>query len=89
MDIQFTNEWTWDIDRDSMVFIAKVDSRRAVCLVTREALEDHFGGDKTPRAADAFEPNRASIYSIAEHMIRGGVFASSGEIIIRSEDVPR
>jgi hypothetical protein len=56
-------------------------------LISREALEDHFGADISVSPEKAFQLNRHYIEDVAETLIQNGVFEPTGEVFIRSKDL--
>ena len=86
MDIQFTKS---AIDTNSMhrYFIASFDGKQVRCLISQEALQDHFGASNTYSDEEAFLNNEFSIHLKAEELIEEGRFEQNGSILIRSSDL--
>ncbi len=88
MNVAFESEYRWDGDRYAMAFPARTDSRRIVCLISGEALQDYFGASGRHEAMEeAFLRNRPSIESIARALIEGGRVDKSDKVLIRAVDV--
>jgi len=68
-EITFSGNYSWDPTRDSMAFEVTVDNKRGRCLISREALEDHYGADKTSNFEDCFKKNIISIQNAARNII--------------------
>lgn len=86
MNIDFTGISAWDYDRDGMSFQVIVDGAEGRCLISREALEHHYGADVDRTAEEAFSDNRWEIEAIAEALIQRGNW-HGGELLIASENV--
>jgi hypothetical protein len=69
----------------SITFQAIVDGRSRRCLVTEEALIDHFGASSFEPASlqQAFDSNRGAIEAIAEDRLRTG---ATGDVLLRTQD---
>ena len=69
-----------------MSFEVIVDGAEGRCLISREALEQHFGAaiDKTPE--EAFADNRWEIESIAARLINSDSW-QYGLLIMRAEHI--
>jgi len=66
-DLSFADsEHQWDFDRFAMLFDALDGERRVVCVISGEALMDHFGA-RPPRAGmeAAFVNSQAEIHEKA------------------------
>jgi hypothetical protein len=85
MNISFPSKSAYDPNTTSIAFPVDVDGAARRCLVTEEALMDHFGATspKPDHLRDIFEANRHDIESVAEGRIRAGV---TGEVLLRSHD---
>ncbi|MDP1771766.1 MAG: DUF1488 domain-containing protein [Methylobacter sp.] len=85
--INFTGKYTWNQERDSMSFEATVDGKKTPCLISREALEDHYGADQSKTVDQAFSDNQFEIEDAARKIINKGQVDSHGEYLIQSQDV--
>jgi hypothetical protein len=54
----------YDLDRQAVVFWGRDVETRIRCQISREALDDHFGGDGKDKLA-VFRGNRAAIEEVA------------------------
>ncbi|WP_148715717.1 DUF1488 domain-containing protein [Chitinolyticbacter meiyuanensis] len=73
MNIHFASGGRFDFDRNGVLFMALADGRPVQCLVSEEALRDHF--DALGGADDhehAFEVNQEAICAVAESKILRG-----------------
>ncbi|WP_331693905.1 DUF1488 domain-containing protein [Pandoraea sputorum] len=85
MAIIFANDARWDFDRDCVKFHADDDGRLVLCLVSLEALQDHFGGSHSSDAAvRTYADNRAEIEQKAREKIAAN--AGAGSILLTSSD---
>ena len=85
-EIRFTGERTRNFEMGGISFRATVDGESCACVITDEALQDHFGAKRgTP--ARAFDSNRTQIEGIARAMIECGHARTDGKIVITSDDV--
>ena len=88
MNVTFDREYRWDGDRYGIAFPAAVDGRRALCLISGEALQDCFGASgRHDSMEEAFLRNRQSIESIARALIESGRIDQSGQVLIHGADV--
>jgi hypothetical protein len=88
MTVTFDRDYRWDGDRYGMVFPAHVDGMRVLCLISGEALQDHFdAGDRHESMEEAFLRNRKIIEDIARALIESGRVDQTGKILIRGADV--
>ncbi|BFM07734.1 DUF1488 domain-containing protein [Halioxenophilus aromaticivorans] len=85
--ITFTGKNAWDATTNSMEFQVKIDGARTRCLISREALEDHFGADREKTVDQAFNDNRSEIERVATNIINKGLVNASGEYLIRSSNI--
>ncbi|MGS0895397.1 DUF1488 domain-containing protein [Burkholderia stagnalis] len=77
------DEPAFDGARLQLRFAVDIGDRRAICAITAEALEDHFGARSALEAdlRDAFERGRARIAAACAAMLadsEGGVTLHSG-----------
>ncbi len=82
MEILFLNNEEWFSNLEVVHFSADVNGERVKCVVTWEALVNHFGRSDE-EAIDVFRTNRDSIESIAKGLIQRNRFESDGSILIR------
>ena len=75
----------WDSDAYAMIFPAIVDGNKLKCLVSREALEDHFGANGSNYEAKFLE-NRLAIERVARNKIHHGEFQADGNILVSTLD---
>lgn len=86
MNISFPLESaSYDARARSVTFPAMVDGRSRRCLVTEEALTDHFGAvsPEPDQLRSAFESNRDEILEVAEYRFRTG---ATGDVLLRTQD---
>lgn len=85
MNIVFPGQSASALNGTSIAFPAIVDGRSRRCLVTEEALRDHFGASSREPSAlqQAFDSNRIVIEAIAEDRLRTG---ASGDVLLRTQD---
>ena len=81
MDVAFETDERWNFDRGGVIFWAHADGERVRCIVSREAIEDSFGGEGTKEASlQHFRQNRSSFEAEAAALIRSGrTVAVTGE----------
>jgi hypothetical protein len=80
----------WDFDRFAMAFIAHDGEKRVLCLISGEALEDHFGAIEGREGMEAaFLGHRDEIESKAREMYRQGRVDEQGRVLLRSTDFAR
>ncbi|WP_187360136.1 DUF1488 domain-containing protein [Chitinolyticbacter meiyuanensis] len=71
--IRFALGCSFDFDRNGVAFYATHNGEEILCLVSEEALQEHFGADGGAQAfIDAFEFHRIEIERVAEKRIRNG-----------------
>lgn len=85
-DIRFTGERTRHFDMGGISFRAIVDGQTCACIITDEALQDHFGA-KHGSPESAFDLNRRRIEEIARGMIEGHRVSADGRVVIKSADI--
>jgi hypothetical protein len=85
--IDFSGNRAWDPSRDSMSFEVTVDGKKTRCLISREALEDHYDADQGKTVEQAFDDNRFEIEDVAGKIIQSDQVDSQGEYLIKSEDI--
>jgi len=87
-DLDFRHgEYQWSFDRFAMMFDAYDGDKRVLCMISGEALMDHFGA-RPPRAAleAAFVANRAEIQDKARELYRAWALSTDGRVLVRSAD---
>ncbi len=85
--IVFSGNRAWDSNRDSMSFEVEVDGKKTRCLISREALEDHYGADQGKTVEQAFDDNRHAIEDVARKIINNNHVDAQGEYLIRTQDI--
>jgi len=85
--IVFSGNRAWDPNRDSMSFQVEVDGKKTRCLISREALEDHYEADQGKTVEQAFDDNRFSIEDVARRIINNNQVDAQGEYLIISQDI--
>jgi hypothetical protein len=77
----------WDFDRYAMRFTGYDGGRRVVCMISGEALQDHFGAiDIREGMEAAFLRNRKRIEERARELYRAGKIDDQGRVLLRSVD---
>ncbi len=81
----------WVPGRLSVLFYALVDGTLVQCLLSIEAMWDHFGVKRPDarEAVQAFFGHRMDIEHAARRKIETGNFARNAEIILEPDDFPR
>lgn len=69
------------------MFWGEQGRNRVRCIVSREALDDHFSDDGRLSPDAAFLANRAAIQNLALEKYRSGQIEPDGSIIIRTADI--
>lgn len=87
MPIHFPPLEVWDGLRMIVTFPANGTASRTPCLISIEALQDHYGASLQDPLS-AFRANRASIEQIASSLIGRGRHEPDGSILIRTADCP-
>ena len=85
--IIFSGNRAWDNDKDSMSFEVEIDGKRTRCLISREALDDHYGANQGKTVEQAFDDNQDSIEDVARRIINNNQINAQGEYLIRSRDI--
>ena len=85
MNIVFPPKSAGEFHGTSLAFQAIVDGRARRCLVTEEALIDHFGAAAFEPSSlqQAFDSHRGTIEAIAEDRLRTG---AAGDVLLRTQD---
>ena len=82
---------SWDFDRDAVRFYAVVDKATVACLVTVEALMQHFGAGTRPdgrEAIRAFSASRRLIEEAARRKIEQEGAAGVRQVVLATSDFP-
>ena len=77
----------YDSDRMSVVFEGRDGNKKVRCLISEEALADHFGDNDDPLAT--FRANRERIESEARRKYLAGDVKPDGSVLIVSMDLYR
>lgn len=96
-EIEFPeDDFGWDGDRFALLFGARKDNTRFICMISGEALLDHFGSAGVRESmVQAFLRNREVIEEKAREMIEQGLFepfppgnplGADHRLLIRSRD---
>ena len=80
MHIEFHDEVVWVAKTTSVFFRAKADGKTVRCFVSREALDDHFGGDNADDYVPIFLKHRNEILAVTEKMIREGCVSNPRDL---------
>jgi hypothetical protein len=67
----------WGLDRN----------QRIQCVISEEALDDHFSGDNRNKL-EIFRANRQAIEDIARRKYLSGRVEPNGTVLIRTADIP-
>jgi hypothetical protein len=70
-------------DRGVVVFWGMDGETRVRCEISREALDDHFGGDGKDKL-EVFKANRRAIEDIARRKYLAGETEPDGSVLIRT-----
>jgi hypothetical protein len=70
-------------DREVVVFWGQDGETRVRCEISREALDDHFGGDGKDKV-EVFRANRRAIEEIARGKYLAGQTEPDGSVLIRT-----
>jgi hypothetical protein len=87
MTINFSNVEAFDGIRQVVSFPADSNGKRIICAISREALQDNFGGNNIDPLT-CFKNNRNRIEHKAAVLINSKRFEQNGSILIRSADGP-
>jgi hypothetical protein len=77
----------YNFDRGVVVFWANDGKKRVRCAISREALDDHFEGDKTKNQEEAFQEHRQTIEQEVRRKYLAGDTEADGSILIRTGDL--
>ncbi|MFZ0662243.1 MAG: DUF1488 domain-containing protein [Acidobacteriaceae bacterium] len=81
------SEESYDTGRDVVVFGGSDRDQRIRCAISREALDDHFGGDNRNKV-DVLRENRPAIEQIAQRKCLSGRVEPDGTVLIRTAEIP-
>ncbi len=76
-----------DTARDAIVFWGRDGEKRVLCIISREALDDHFSDGDKLRPDAAFQTHRAEIEAFASHKYSLGQLEPDGSVLIRTGDL--
>jgi hypothetical protein len=85
-DITFPKLESWNPVTKVATIAAQVDSRRVLCRVSMDVLQNNFSAS-TAEPMLAVAKNRAIIQAKARMLIENKAFEEDGSIIIRSKDI--
>jgi len=80
-------EERFDAMRDAVVFWGLDRGERIQCVISEEALDDHFHGDKRNKL-EVFRENRPAIEELAQRKYLTGQVEPDGTVLIRTADIP-
>ncbi len=80
-------EERYDTSRNVVVFWGQDRTQRIRCVISREALDDHFHGDNRNKL-EVFHENRLAIEDIARRKYLRGHVESDGTVLLRTADIP-
>jgi hypothetical protein len=87
-DLSFPDkEAQYNFDRGVVVFRAEDGEKSVRCAISREALDDHFGGDKTKNKEESFQEHRETIEHEVRRKYLAGDTEADGSILIRTGDL--
>lgn len=73
-------------DREVVVFWGQDGEKRVRCEISKETLDDHFGGDGKDKV-EVFRGNRRAIQEIARRKYVAGQTEPDGSVVIRTADL--
>lgn len=79
-------EERFDFDRDAVVFWGMNRNHRIRCVISGEALEDHFHGNDRKKL-DVFRENCLAIEEIARQKYLSGSVETEGSVLVRTTDI--
>ena len=87
-DLSFPEkEARYNFDRGVVMFWAQDGKKRVRCAISREALDDHFGGDDKPNKEEAFQEHREAIEQEARRKYLAGDTEPDGSVLIRTGEL--
>lgn len=78
-------QYAWDGDLMAIAFPATINGKRIKCIVSSEALEDHFGARASDRET-AFLSSWEDIIRVARQKINAGDYLENGVILVSTFD---
>jgi hypothetical protein len=88
-DLKFPDQAEkWDFDREVVVFFGQDGDGRVRCAISREALDEEFGGDKREKV-EVFRKNRAAIEQAARQKYAAGDTETDGSVLIHSGELAK
>jgi len=85
--IDFSGKRAWNPTSDSMSFEVEIDGNKKRCLISREALEDHYGAYQGKTVEQAFDDNQSAIEVAARKLINNDQTDAQSEYLIKSQDI--
>jgi Protein of unknown function (DUF1488) len=79
-------EERYDTSRDVVMFWGQDRTERIRCAISKEALDDHFHGDRRNKL-EVFRENRQTIEDIARRKYLSGSVEPDGTVLIRTADI--
>jgi fido (protein-threonine AMPylation protein) len=76
-----------NFDRQAVMFSGQDGNTRVPCAISREALDDHFGGDNYKDKLEVFRANRRTIEQEARRKYLDGRTERDGSVLIRTGDL--
>lgn len=87
-DLSFPEkEARYDIGRAVVMFWAQDGRKRVLCRISREALDDHFGGDDNHNKEEVFQQHRDAIEQESRRKYLAGDTEADGSVLIRTGDL--
>lgn len=85
MHITFEAEATWVNERESVLFLAKLNGQHIRCFVSREALDDHLGDTNSKDYITLFNAHRGKILAVTQKLIEQGVTSPAGDLVVSTK----
>jgi fido (protein-threonine AMPylation protein) len=86
-ELQFpAPEERYDSNRDVVVFWGRDGATRVRCAISRETLDDHFGGDNKNKL-EVFRANRREIEEITRRKYLSGRVEADNSVLVRTRDI--
>lgn len=76
----------YDIGRQAVIFWGRDGNRRVRCVISREALDDHFAGDEVKNKVEVFKANHEAIEREARRKYLAGETEVDGAVFVRTKD---
>lgn len=77
----------YNFDRQAVMFLGQDGNTRVSCAISREALDDLFGGDNYKDKLEVFKANRRTIEQEARRKYLDGRTERDGSVLIRTGDL--